>query len=151
MHRNDVGMVQLRRDLDFAQEAVTAQRGRELGPQHLDRHLAAVLQVLRPEHSGHPALASHPLDPVLFGQHPPDSPNLDRARGGEAGIMAGLGGRCYQAPMTELLVIGEGRLARGTVPGGSLHVVEALTCSGNRPIYPRIRMSGGDPGLRISG
>jgi len=39
-------MVQFRRDLDLTQEALGAERGRQLRPQHFHRHLAVVLQVL---------------------------------------------------------------------------------------------------------
>ena len=50
--------------LDLAGEAVRAERGGELGAEHLDRDLAIVLQVLGEVDGGHAALAELALDPV---------------------------------------------------------------------------------------
>ena len=44
MQRQDVRMAELGRDLDLAQEALGAEHGGELGPQDLDRDLAAMLR-----------------------------------------------------------------------------------------------------------
>ena len=68
VHRQDVRMAELRRDLDLAQEPVGAERGGQLRPHHLHRHLAMVLQVRGQVHRRHPALAQDPLDLVAAGQ-----------------------------------------------------------------------------------
>ncbi len=57
-------MLQAGRELDFAQEPVGAERGCELGTQHLDRHLAMVLAVFSHEHCRHAALADLSIDVV---------------------------------------------------------------------------------------
>ena len=62
--RQDVRMLEPRRDVDLAGEAVGAERGGELGPEDLHRHLALVLQVLGEEDGGHAALAELALDAV---------------------------------------------------------------------------------------
>ncbi len=61
-------MLQAGGDLDFTEEPFTAQRGGQLRPQHLERHLAAVPQVLGEVHRGHAARADFPLDAVLVRQ-----------------------------------------------------------------------------------
>ena len=61
-------MLELGRDLDFAGESLRAQGGGEFGPQHLHRHLAAVLHILGEVDRGHPAGAELPLDRVAAGQ-----------------------------------------------------------------------------------
>ena len=45
-------------------ERVLAIRERELGPEHLDGHLALVLEVLRQVHGGHAALPQAPYQPI---------------------------------------------------------------------------------------
>ena len=54
--------------LDLAEEALPADGGRELGLEHLDRDLAAVLQVLGEVHRRHPALAELALDAIAVRQ-----------------------------------------------------------------------------------
>ena len=66
--RKDVGMLQLGGDLDFAQKAVGPQGRRQLRPQHLDRHFAEVLQILRQIDRGHAALTQLPLEAVVVGE-----------------------------------------------------------------------------------
>jgi len=61
-------MVQPGGDLDLAQEPVGAQRLRQLGPEHLYRHLAVVSQVLGQIHRRHAPLAQLPLEAVAVGQ-----------------------------------------------------------------------------------
>ena len=67
-------MLQVGGGLDLAEEPLGADHGGELGPQHLDRDLAVVLEVLGEVDGGHAALAELALDAVAVGQ-----------RGGEAG------------------------------------------------------------------
>ena len=57
-------MVETRGDLDLAQEALGTERRSELRPQHLDRDVAVVLDVVGEIHGGHPAPAKLPLDGV---------------------------------------------------------------------------------------
>ena len=61
-------MAQLRRELDLAQEALRAQRLRDLGIHHLDRHVTVVLEVVREVHRGHAARAELALDAIAVGQ-----------------------------------------------------------------------------------
>ena len=61
-------MVQPGGDLDLAQEPVGAQRLRQLGPEHLYRHLAVVSQVLGQIHRGHAPLVQLPHEAVAVGQ-----------------------------------------------------------------------------------
>jgi hypothetical protein len=42
----DVRMLESRRDADLAEEPVAAERGGQLGPEHLDRHLAVMSDAL---------------------------------------------------------------------------------------------------------
>ena len=58
----------MRGDLDLPQEPSGAERGGELGPQHLDRDLAVVLEVLGEIDGGHAALAELALDAVAVGE-----------------------------------------------------------------------------------
>ncbi len=58
-------MPKIRGGRDFAQESLGAQRGREFRPEHLDCHLALVLQVLGEIDGGHPAGAQLAHDLVL--------------------------------------------------------------------------------------
>lgn len=68
VERQNVGMLQARRDFDFPEEAIGAQRGRQLGAQQLDGHSTGVLEVLRQIHGGHAALAQFAFDSVPAGQ-----------------------------------------------------------------------------------
>ena len=66
--REDVRMIEPRRDLDLGEEALRAQHGAQLGPQHLERHLAVVLDVAREVDRGHAARAELALDGVAARQ-----------------------------------------------------------------------------------
>ena len=55
-------------DLDFPEEALAAEHGRQLGAQHLDGDLAAVLEVLGEVDGGHATGAEFALDPVAVGE-----------------------------------------------------------------------------------
>jgi hypothetical protein len=68
VQRQDVGMLERRGDLDLAQEALGTEHGCDLGPEHLDGHLATVFQVLRQVHVGHAAGAEFALDGVTTGK-----------------------------------------------------------------------------------
>ncbi len=61
-------MLQVGGDLDLGQESLGAEHRGQLRPQHLDRDLAVVLQVLGEIDRGHAALAQLPLDAVAVGQ-----------------------------------------------------------------------------------
>ena len=64
----DVRMHQPRRDLDLAREAFGAHGGAEFRTQHLERHLAVVLEILGEVDRRHPPLAELALDPVAIGE-----------------------------------------------------------------------------------
>ncbi len=55
-------------ELDLALEPLGAERGGELGVQHLERHRAVVPEVVGEVHRGHAAPAELALDPVSPGQ-----------------------------------------------------------------------------------
>ena len=64
----DVGVLEVGGDSDLAQEAVGAERGGELRPEHLDRDLPVVLEVPGEKHRRHAALADLSLDLVPVPQ-----------------------------------------------------------------------------------
>jgi len=68
VQREDVGVLQPGGDLDLAEEAVRTQRGGQLGAQDLERHFAAVLEILREIHRRHPALSQLALQAIAVGQ-----------------------------------------------------------------------------------
>ncbi len=53
---------------DLGQKTLSTDDGGKLGPQHLDRDLAAVAQVVGQIHGGHAALPQLAVDPVAVGQ-----------------------------------------------------------------------------------
>ena len=57
-------MPQFGRGLDFAQEPVGAERGPEIGMQHLDGDVALVLEIVREVDGGHPAGTEFAVDAV---------------------------------------------------------------------------------------
>ncbi|CAN5760637.1 hypothetical protein BH23GEM3_BH23GEM3_00480 [soil metagenome] len=61
-------MLQARCGLDLLQEAVGAEHSGEFGPQHLQRNLAVVLQILGKIDGGHTAFAESTLDAVSVGE-----------------------------------------------------------------------------------
>ena len=61
-------MLQLRGRLDLAQEPLGAERGAEVGMQHLDRDVAIVLEVVREVDGRHAAGAELALDAVAVGK-----------------------------------------------------------------------------------
>jgi len=64
-------MGELRRDLDLAQEPLAAERGGQLGAQHLERDGAAELEVAGEVDRRHPALPQFALDGVALGEGGP--------------------------------------------------------------------------------
>ena len=62
------GWVSPRRHLDLAQEPLGADLGGDLGPEHLERDLAVVAQVVGQEDDGHAALAQLALEGVAAGE-----------------------------------------------------------------------------------
>jgi hypothetical protein len=75
-------VIEPRRHLDLTQEALGANRGRDLWPQHLERDLPAVAEVLGQEHGCHSSSAQLARDGVATG---------------EAGVEAMLEGSCGHA------------------------------------------------------
>jgi hypothetical protein len=63
----DVRVLELGGDPYLSKEAVGAEHGGELRPQHLDRDLAVVLQVGGEKHYRHPALTELAIEPVTVG------------------------------------------------------------------------------------
>src|SRR5258708_32547986 len=61
-------MVEPRRDLDLGEEPVRAEHRAQLGPQHLERDLALVLEVLGEVDRRHAARAELALDAVAVAQ-----------------------------------------------------------------------------------
>ena len=68
VQRNDVGVLQTCRDLDFLQEPLGTQRGGDITPQYLDGDLTVVLLVARKVNDGHAALTEFPLDRIATFQ-----------------------------------------------------------------------------------
>ena len=61
-------MLQVRGELDFLEEALGAERGGQLGPQDLDGHPPAMLEVFGQIDRGHAPAADHALDPIAIAQ-----------------------------------------------------------------------------------
>jgi hypothetical protein len=61
-------MLQPGGDLDLTQEPVSSERRRQIGPQHLHRHPAVVLEITGEIHRGHAAAADLSLDGISLGQ-----------------------------------------------------------------------------------
>ncbi len=68
VEREDVRMVEARRDPDLAGEAVGAEQGAELWAEDLDGHLAVVLEVVGQPDGGHAAAAELALEAVAARQ-----------------------------------------------------------------------------------
>jgi hypothetical protein len=101
--RQDVRVLQPCDEPDLAQEAVSAEGGRELREEHLDRHLALVSPVARQEDARHPAAPHFTGELVSVGEgagrgcpprSPPGSPpGSPEARVGSAGTSPAPAGR----------------------------------------------------------
>ena len=61
-------MLEVRCDLDFAQEALDAEHGAEVGAQHLERDPAIVLEVAREVDGRHPAGTEFTFDVVAIAE-----------------------------------------------------------------------------------
>ena len=86
--RQDVRRLQLRGDVDLAQEAFGADGLRELRAKHLDRDKATMLDVAREVDGGHAAVAEFAVDGVAAGEGD-----------GEAGVdVAHKGSECTAFP-----------------------------------------------------
>jgi hypothetical protein len=68
VQRQNVWVLQRRRDLDLPQEPIPTKHGGDLRLHHLDRDLSVVLEVLGKIHDGHPTSAKLALDGVAVGQ-----------------------------------------------------------------------------------
>ena len=66
--RKDIRMLQVGGDLDLLEEPLRADDRGQLGAQHLERHLAAVLEILGEVDRGHATRAQLPLDAVAIGE-----------------------------------------------------------------------------------
>ena len=66
-------MVQPRRDLDLAQEALGTERRGQLGPQHLDRHDPAMLDVVREVDRRHAPAPQLTLDRIATRERRPEA------------------------------------------------------------------------------
>ena len=64
----DVGVVQVRRDLDLSKEPLGAKYGSQIGPKDFDRNLPVVLHVVGEIDIGHAAGANFALDCVAAGK-----------------------------------------------------------------------------------
>ena len=64
----DMGVLQAGGELDFLEEAVGAERAGDLGPEHLERDLAGMLEVLREVDGRHAAATDLALDRVAVGR-----------------------------------------------------------------------------------
>ena len=89
VQRQDMGVLQGRRHLDLAEEALLAERGGELLPQHLERDLAVVLQVVGEIHGRHAAGAELALEAVAAGEGGAEAVGHDHA-GARVWVIAGL-------------------------------------------------------------
>ena len=70
VQRQDVGMMQPGGDVDLEQKPLRPHRRRQLGTQHLHRHVAMVLQVLGEVDRGHAAGAALALEAIAAPQRP---------------------------------------------------------------------------------
>src|SRR3989442_8600405 len=102
-------MSEARRDLDLPQEPLGADRGCELAPEHLDRHLAVVLPVLREVHGRHAAATELAANGVTV-----------RERRGEGGVRFGHSRGNMPAPRHK-------REGRSVIPVTHLNAVAAAT------------------------
>ena len=61
-------MVKLRDQPDFPEESLAANLGRDVGPQHLQRHISVVLDIVSEVDRGHPALTQLAVEAVAVGE-----------------------------------------------------------------------------------
>jgi hypothetical protein len=87
----DIRVLQSGDRLDFAQEALGADHGRKLRPQHLVGDLALVLHVEREAYGGHAAGAERPLTRDARRHAVPHPPANEWGCAGSAGEQLGAG------------------------------------------------------------
>jgi hypothetical protein len=116
-------MGELGGDLGFAQEALPAERGRELGPQHLECHPTIELPIVGEIHHCHPAMAELTLDRVAVGEgslqvidHRYDSPDTRL-------MISPPCERQTLLPRRAVPVLGKGLVGRRLVERGHRHCV----------------------------
>ena len=63
-----MGVVKLRDQPDFPQESLAAELGRDVGPEHLERDIAIVFEIVREVHRGHAALTQFAVEAVAVAQ-----------------------------------------------------------------------------------
>ena len=68
VQRQDVGVGEPGGQLDFPEEPLGAERGGDLGAEHLDGDGAAVPEIAREVHGGHAAVSQLALEGVAVGQ-----------------------------------------------------------------------------------
>jgi len=66
--RENVRVLQVGGRLDFAQEPLAADDGREFGLQHFDRNEALVFEIAREVHGGHATTPKFAVDGVAVGE-----------------------------------------------------------------------------------
>ena len=64
-----MGVLETSGELDLLEKAIRPQVRREVGMQDLDRHSAAMLDVLGQVNRGHRPFAQHTVNPVAAGEH----------------------------------------------------------------------------------
>ena len=72
VQRENVGMLEVGRDVDFGEESPRGARGHQYGTQDLDRHRPVVPEVAREVDRGHAAGAELALDVITASQSGPD-------------------------------------------------------------------------------
>jgi hypothetical protein len=80
----DVGMLELGRDADLAEEALGSDGSRDIGREDLHGDGSAVLAIVRQVHARHPAPADLALDLVPTRERGPQAVQLIRERGARA-------------------------------------------------------------------
>src|SRR4029078_8964778 len=79
--RQDIRMLERRRDADLAQEPLGSESDAYRGIDNLDRHAPAVLEIVRGVHGRHPATAEHAIRAIAPGERR-RSPTIERRRFG---------------------------------------------------------------------
>jgi hypothetical protein len=78
VYRQDVRMLQARREHDFLLEAFGAERRRDFGVQHLERHRPVVLEVVGKIDGRHPATTQLLVEAVTRGEGGPETGDVHR-------------------------------------------------------------------------
>ena len=118
MHRNDVRVVQVRDDPDFAEESRRLDRRAEFGAQDLNGDLTPEPQILSQENPGHPPGTDFPNDPVSILQGRPDSLESLGHGSGKGGARIGTSARSPMGTMGIRSNATQGRIAGSPVSIG---------------------------------